>query len=85
MTSSVAALTLTPTAPLSFTSIARLKDGRVQLGINGEAGFNIQLLTSTNLITWSVLTNLANPFGSLSFTDDPPANVSNQFYRALYQ
>ncbi len=85
VTSSVAALTLTPTAPLSFTSIARLKDGRVQLGINGEAGFNIQLLTSTNLITWSVLTNLANPFGSLSFTDDPPANVSNQFYRALYQ
>ena len=84
VTSSVAALTLTPTLPLLFTSIARLPDGRVTLGINGEAGFNVQLRTSTNLTTWSVLTNLANPSGSLSFTDAPSVNVLNQFYRALY-
>lgn len=84
ITSSVAALTLTPTQPLLFTSIARLPDGRVQLGMSGEAGFNVQLRTSTNLTTWFVLTNLANPSGSLSFTDAPPASVSNQFYRALY-
>ncbi len=84
VTSSVAALTLTPTAPLLFTSIARLPDGRVQLGMSGEAGFNVQLRTSTNLTTWSVLTNLVNPSGSLSFTDAPPASVPNQFYRALY-
>ena len=84
VTSSVAALTLTPTAPLVFTSIARLPDGRVQLGMTGEAGFNVQLRTSTNLTTWSVLTNLANPSGSLSFTDAPPVNVPNQFYRAMY-
>ena len=84
VTSSVAALTLTPTLPLQFTSIARLLDGRVTLGINGEAGFNVQLRTSTNLTTWSVLTNLSNPSGSFSFTDAPPVNVLNQFYRALY-
>ena len=84
VTSSVAALTLTPTLPLLFTSIARLSDGRVQLGLSGESGFNVQLRTSTNLTMWSVLTNLVNPSGSLSFTDAPPVSVPNQFYRALY-
>ena len=84
VTSSIALLTLTPTQPLQFTLISLLPYGRVQIGLSGEAGFNLQLRTSTNLTTWSVLTNLANPSGSLSFTDAPPASVSNQFYRAQY-
>ena len=84
VTSSVASLTLTPTQPLQFTDISRLADGRVKLGVSGEAGFNVQLRTSTNLISWLVLTNLPNPSGSLSFTDAPPTSVSNQFYRAQY-
>ena len=84
VTSSVASLTLTPTQPLQFTHISRLADGRVKLGMSGEAGFNVQLRASTNLTSWLVLTNLANPSGSLSFTDAPPVSVSNQFYRAQY-
>ena len=84
VTSSVASLTLTPTQPLQFTDISRLADGRVKLAVSGEAGFNVQLRTSTNLTSWLVLTNLANPSGSLSFTDAPPVSVSNQFYRAQY-
>jgi hypothetical protein len=84
VTSSVAILTLTPTIPLQFTSIARLADGNVQINLTGDPGFNVQLSTSTNLTSWSVLTNLANPSGSLSFTGAPPVNVLNQFYRAQY-
>ena len=84
VTSSAASLTLTPTQPLQFTDISRLADGRVKLGVSGEAGFNVQFRTSTNLTSWLVLTNLTNPSGSLSFTDAPPVSVSNQFYRAQY-
>lgn len=84
ITSAVATLTLTPSLPLQFTSIAALADGRVSLQLTGDPGFNVQLETSTNLTDWSVLTNLANPAGTLVFTNQPPAELSSQYYRALY-
>jgi hypothetical protein len=56
----------------------------VQLGLTGDPGFDVQLHTSTNLSDWSVLTNLANPSGTLIFTDAPPTTVTEQFYRAQY-
>lgn len=84
VTSAVATLTLTPSAPLRFDSITALAEGRLQLGISGEPGFPVQLQTSTNLTDWSVLTNLSNPTGTLFFTNEPPLDASSQFYRALY-
>jgi hypothetical protein len=42
------------------------------------------LLTSTNLVDWSVLTNLANPTGVLLFTNPVSSDVPQQFYRAEY-
>lgn len=84
ITSAPALLTLTPSVPLQFTLISRLPDGGVQLGLTGDPGFNVQLHTSTNLSDWSVLTNLANPSGTLIYTDAPPTTVPEQFYRAQY-
>lgn len=84
ITSTVATLTLAPSVPLQFDSIAALSDGRVQLGVTGDPGFNVQLQTSTNLVDWSVLTNLLNPTGALLFTNAPSAGAAEQFYRALY-
>ena len=69
--------------PLQFTLISQLSDGRIQLGVMGDAGFNFQIATSTNLVSWNVLTNLPNPSGSLQFTDAPVSGV-NLFYRAQY-
>ena len=85
ITSAPALLTLTPSVPLQFTLISRLPDGGVQLGLTGDPGFNVQLhRTPTNLSDWSVLTNLANPSGTLITTDAPPTTVPEQFYRAQY-
>jgi hypothetical protein len=57
---------------------------RLQLGVAGEAGFTVQLQASTNLVDWAVLTNLANPTGTLVVTNTPSTGVPQQFYRALY-
>ena len=84
VTSAVATLTLTPSVPLQFTSIAALPDGKVSLGLTGDPGFNVLLQTSTNLLDWSALTNLLNPTGTLSFTNEPAAGVPYQFFRARY-
>lgn len=84
VTSALATLTLTPTVPLQFTSITALAEGKVSLQLTGDPGFNVQFQASTNLTDWSVLTNLSNPTGTLSFTNEPPADTPNQFYRALY-
>ena len=84
ITSAVATLTLTPSIPLQFTSIAALPDGKVTLGVTGDPGFTVQLQTATNLVDWSALTNLFNPTGTLIFTNEPPVGVPHQFYRARY-
>lgn len=84
VTSAVATFTLTPSVPLQFTSIAALPDGKVSLGLTGDPGFSVQLQTSTNLTDWSVLTNLANPAGTLVYTNEPSGSVPYQFFRALY-
>lgn len=84
ITSAVAPLTLTPSVPLQFTSIAALPDGKVSLSLAGDPGFSVQLQASTNLTDWSVLTNLANPAGALVYTNEPSGSVPYQFFRALY-
>lgn len=84
VTSAVATLTVTPNVPIQFNGIEALPNGGLRLNLSGEAGFNVQLQTSTNLVDWSVLTNLANGSGGIVFTNPPAANVPYQFFRAIY-
>jgi hypothetical protein len=84
VTSAVATLTLTPTVPLEFVLIEAVPETGLRLSISGQPGFDVRLLTSTNLVDWSVLTNLANPTGVLLFTNPVPSDVPQQFYRAEY-
>lgn len=73
-----------PVQPLAFTGINHFPNGSVQLLLNGSPGYNVQLLSSTNLFDWTVLANLHNPTGSLQFTNAPAPGLANQFYRARY-
>jgi hypothetical protein len=84
VTSVVATLTLTPAVPLEFVLIEAVPERGLRLGISGQPEFDVRLLTSTNLVDWSVLTNLPNPTGALLFTNPIPAAVPQQFYRAEY-
>jgi hypothetical protein len=84
VTSVMANLTLTPAVPLEFVLIEAMPETGLRLGISGQPEFDVRLLTSTNLVDWSVLTNLANPTGVLLFTNPVSSDVPQQFYRAEY-
>jgi hypothetical protein len=42
----------------------------------------VTISNSTDLVSWLLLTNLANTTGTLEFTDAPPTNAPQRFYRA---
>lgn len=85
VTSSNAALTVTPSVPLKFDLITHLPPDRVRLQLSGEPGATVTLRGSTNLTSWDVLTNLANPGGTLQFTDTLSPGVLQKFYRGQQQ
>lgn len=83
VTSSLAALALSPSAPLKFATFQAGATG-LQLQISGDPGFAVEIQTSTNLTDWSVLTNVVNPTGTFWFTNQPDSNVPEQFFRLRY-
>ncbi len=83
VSSSPAALILTPSLPLHFTAFHADANG-LQLQISGDPGFAVEVQTSTNLTDWSVLTNLVNPTGTFWFTNQFDPAVPEQFFRMRY-
>ncbi len=73
-----------PLSPLTLSAIRRQADGRVTLTVNSTPGYGVWLERATNLLgAWLPLTNLLNPSGTLSFTDQSASNNLNAgFYRA---
>ena len=70
-----------PLAPVAMASITRQPDGRVNLGVNSTPGYGVVIERTTNLTTWSPLTNLLNTNGALNFTDSSASNLNAGFYR----
>jgi hypothetical protein len=64
-----------------FTSSKPLAGSQFQMTLRGQTGKNFSIYTSQNLLNWTFLTSLANPTGSLPFTDTTATNVF-KFYRA---
>ncbi|MFO1497507.1 MAG: hypothetical protein U1G07_03760 [Verrucomicrobiota bacterium] len=61
--------------------VLRSSDGSVRLAINSPPGAVFQLEVSTDLATWSPLTNLVSATGLLEFIDLGTTNT-HRFYRA---
>jgi GH25 family lysozyme M1 (1,4-beta-N-acetylmuramidase) len=80
-TSSTAALALLPPAPAQFQSIS-LPGGGVQISFTGDAFWTYTIEVSTNLTSWSPLTNLTSADGRFNFTTSLATNSPQQFYRA---
>jgi uncharacterized repeat protein (TIGR01451 family) len=55
----------------------------VQFMVSGETGGAFQIESSPDLRTWTVLTIVANPTGTVSVTDPVPAGTTARFYRVL--
>jgi hypothetical protein len=72
---------LGPATPLRFDSATSTLN-QISLVLSGPAGSNVTVLCSSNLVSWVTLTNLANPTGTVPFTDASTTNVLRRFYRA---
>jgi len=83
-TSQMATLTVVPgSAQPEFGSNGIFVDGRFQLTLNGETGWNYRIDASTNFIDWQPLTNLATTNGPLYWVDSNATNLWYRFYRAV--
>jgi uncharacterized lipoprotein YddW (UPF0748 family) len=83
VTSATATMTVRPWLPLTFDSIVRLPDGRLQFVISGTPDEPLWIDRSTNLTTdWEAMTNFVNASGTALFSDEAWTNHLGSFYRA---
>ena len=80
VTSSVAALTVYPTAAATL-SAPGYGSGQFQLNVTGVPDFAYAIQASTNLLDWISLETNASPFTTI---DPNAAALPRRFYRALY-
>lgn len=77
----ILALQLLSPTPAEFVLIDRLPDGQVHLLWNGHPIFSYTLQTSSNLLFWSDLANVAGSNGVFQFFDPAATNQPRRFYR----
>ncbi len=76
-----AALALVAPVAAQFSAIS-VNGGAAQISFTGDAFWNYTIETSTNLTSWSALTNLTSTNGVFNFTAGAITNSPQQFYRA---
>jgi GH25 family lysozyme M1 (1,4-beta-N-acetylmuramidase) len=81
VTSTNAALTLGAPTAAQFSGISATS-GAVQIAFSGDAYWTYTIEVSTNLTSWSALTNLTSANGLFNFTADSITNAPQQFFRA---
>jgi hypothetical protein len=55
------------------------------LTLTGDAGAQYAIGVSTNLLNWTNLATVTNPWGTVQFLDTASTNFSRRFYRAVLQ
>jgi len=80
-TSTNALLTLISPVAAQFQSI-NVANNTVQISFTGDAYWSYTVETSTNLSSWSPLTNLTSANGLFNFTAGSVTNAPQQFFRA---
>jgi len=84
VTSSVAPLTVTVPTPLQFSGVSVLSGAQVKLVLTGPPGTSVAFWRSEDLATWTLLTNLPNPTGTIEFIEPIAAAPAQRFYRAQF-
>jgi hypothetical protein len=79
-TSSVALLTIYPTAAASLT-FGSFSAGQFEFNVTGVPDFTYAVQASTNLVDWTTLETNSSPFESI---DTNALNYPLRFYRVLY-
>ncbi len=70
-------------SPPLLTTVRIMPDGAIGFDLLGQAGRSYDLQASTNLTTWTTLTNLTATNATTSFRDGPVTNQPWRFYRAV--
>jgi len=78
----LAPLSSVPAPKLGLRLSAAVSNG-VDLSVTGMAGFNYRVETSSNLVDWEFLADLANTNGVMAFRDGASANYTQRFYRVV--
>jgi hypothetical protein len=81
VTSSNAPLALVAPGPAYFQSVGAT-NGAVQISFTGDAYWTYTIESSTNLTTWSSLTNLTSTNGLFHFNAGTDPGAPQQFFRA---
>jgi GH25 family lysozyme M1 (1,4-beta-N-acetylmuramidase) len=76
-----ALLSFVPPMPAQFQNFAEGTNGLLQINFTGDAYWPYVVETSTDLLHWSALTNIASTNGLFQFTDST-TNGPQLFYRA---
>jgi len=70
--------------PAPLLSLASSQpNGQFRFTLLGEPGRTYTIQASTNLVTWTTLTNFVSTTGTNQFADATASNLSQRFYRAL--
>ena len=78
---SAAQLTVIP--PIQYGPLAVVNGGAFQFSFTGTAGIQYVIQSSTNLTTWTTLTNVTDTANPVTFTDSNSPPQSLRFYRVL--
>jgi len=76
-------LAVGPSALSQLTQPAIAADRSFQLTFRGEAGLSFDIQASTNLTTWTTVSNLLSDGSAIQFVDLLATNFNQRFYRAL--
>ena len=68
---------------LGFTLAQPLTSNGLSFNLQISRGLNGRIQTSTNLLTWTTLTNFVGTSSTLDFTDPAATNLDRRFYRAV--
>ena len=68
--------------PPAITLSSRQADGAMKLMVSGEIGRTYAIETSTDLSTWTAVTNQVNTTGAILINDPMHGNDARRFYRA---
>lgn len=72
-----------PVSTPTITFVTAIPQQEISLLIQGDPGLNYRIDVSTNLTTWSAVTNLFSPTGSFGYIDVNASNFPGRFYRAV--
>lgn len=70
-------------SPPTLAALGIMPDGTISFDLLGQSGRSYEIQSSTNLTTWTTLTNLVTTSATTSIREGSVTNQTSRFYRAV--